>query len=211
MYSEINNTKGKLQDILKKMFHRRVKRLLTASEVLFQKYLDILAIFSVLFLFMGVIMSLFQTAPLKVYGIFLGIFSFLYGILHLFFFKKQRQFRFFRYLIIYGVVGIILGILFWVLEPFYYFLLWGGLILVISLGYLFASFYFFRFHDNSFAVLIVSTLMGIVLSVLSFLHPFPHMIIAELLGLLSILFGVLNLSILSLFQKKISEFVGCFD
>jgi len=211
MYSDTAKTKSKLAFMTKKLFHRRTKRLLTDSEILFQKYLDVSSLFSLLFLIMGIGMILCQSVSMKLYGMIFGLFLLGFAGIQFYFFLKRREFEVFRFSCISFFFAVVLGILYFILNPIYYILLWGFVIIVSMFEKLFHAFYLYRLHDNSFLIYFVSLFMMLILAILAFIHPFANLPILEVLGLLSILFHILNLSTLSLLQKRISEFVGCFD
>ena len=90
MYSDTAKTKSKLAFMTKKLFHRRTKRLLTDSEILFQKYLDVSSLFSLLFLIMGIGMILCQSVSMKLYGMIFGLFLLGFAGIQFYFFLKAR-------------------------------------------------------------------------------------------------------------------------
>lgn len=211
MYSDIDHAKKNLRDITKKLFHRRTKRLLTDSEIVFQRYLDFFSLFTLFFLLFGIVMSLLSNVSILACSIGYGLFAILYGVIHLFFFFQRRHFAFYRFSILYGVIDIILGILFFVLPSNLSFLLLGVFFLVSTFEKFLSSFYLFRLHDQSFLVILVSSILVLFMGILLMINPFGNLTFNETFGLFSILFSVLNLAMYSLLQKKISEFVGCFD
>jgi len=196
------------------MFRRRTKRLLTDSEVFFQRYLDVMTVFSILFLLLGIIFSILSSYSFRFYNLLLGLFLLIFGIIEVPFFFKRRQFSYFRFSGVKGLIISFLGIIFFFIDinKMEYSFIFLAIYIFINVVEKFGmTFCLFRLHDKSFIVMMVHSLLLLMLGILLWINPFHHLLFAEVLGIFIILYHILNLSILSLLQKRISEFVSCFD
>lgn len=214
MYSDVDRTKKGLSAIRQKLFHRRTKRLLTDTERIFQNYLDIFTVYFIIFILLGICFASFQNVSLSIWKYVFGILLILSGIIHFLFFMKRRQFYFYRFSWIYSLVGILLGLISFFLGDIHLHLLlifFGIYVFVSTLERLMECFYLFPLRDQCVLMLIVHAIVGVILGIFILVNPFAHLSYAEVLGIFSILFGILNLSEVSILQRRITEFAEVFS
>lgn len=211
MYNEEAQKKSS-GGILERIFHRRKKRLFSNIELEFQKYLDAFTIFTVLFIFLGVVLAIWSGISSIVLRIFIAFSFFLYAGIAFYFFFRRRELSFYNFCILYGIISFLLGTFVFFQENIQGVLnLLGVFYLTISFGHYLESFYFFRMHDNDALVLLVSNVLIDFIAILLFINPFAQLLGGEVIGVFLILFGILQISILSFLNKKSSSFLSFFE
>lgn len=213
MYSDTERQKEKMnRTIISRIFRRRTKRLLTDTEMEFQKYLDTFLIYYIVLMICGILFAVIQSFTVFHCSKILGVLFMLGGMIHFYFFRHRHIFSMYRFSVFFGLSSIILGLcLILIKSVTMLFVVTGIVMLVLTVERMIESFVMFRLHDGSFPVLITNTILSIGLSILFMINPFQQLQYTEVFGIFSILFSILNLSGQSILQRRISEFVGCFD
>lgn len=213
MYSDLEKNKKKFPFSIS-LFRHRTKRLLSDIESEYQKYLDVMTFYMIAFLVMGIVFALFQTFSIRTCSVILGLFAFAYGAIKGFFVTHRRRFTFYRFTIFPMIISFLFGgiLLFFPNFVFpYYSLFLGFFILLVMLERFYNCFFFFRMRDNSRYVFLSSTILSVLLAIVVMINPFTQLLYGEIFGIFSIFFSILNLSMLSLLQRSIVDYVACFD
>jgi len=212
MYSEMKKNKKSL--FQGKLFHRRTKRLLNDNEREFEKYLNSFLIFSLVFLFIGIVIAVWTSCPTRMSSILISLSLLASSILYFVFFLRRRSFSFYRFSLFYSIIGLVLSLFFCFtssLEIQRYCSLLGIYFILMSSEQLMETFYLFRAHDHNFVFLLVASFLSIFIGILSWINPFEHLMIQEVLGIFIILYHVLHLTELAYLRNHISFFVASFD
>lgn len=200
------------KNIIARIFRRRTKRLLTDTEMEFQKYLDVFLLYYVVFIICGILFAVVPSFTIFHCSKILGVLFILYGFIQFYFFRHRRNFSFYRFSFLYGIGSIILGgFLVFVKSVPALFVITGIFMLLSLVERVMESFIIYRLHDGSFPVMVTNTILSIILAIFFMVNPFEQLDFTEVFGIFSILFSILNLSEQSILQRRISEFVGCFD
>lgn len=213
MYSEMEPEEKKPSKELPHFFHRRTKRLLTPVGNRFAFFLNTFVIYSFFFLVLGIFSAMGSLAN-SLISIFLGILFLGYGIVHFYFFFQRQQLSFYKLSCIYGILGICLGIASFIFANTNYMQLLvvlGIYFIIQTLERVFEGFSLIRLHDKDVIVFLVQSLLFVFMAILLFINPFVNLYFGEIIGIFSILFGILNLSSLSFMRKKQENILSFFD
>lgn len=212
MYSEINKNKKSL--FRNGLFHKRTKRLLNDNERELEKYLNTFLIFSLVLVFIGIIIAVWMSSAIHISAILIGISILASSILYFVYFLRRRKFSFYRFSLFYGIIGLIISLFFFVTDPVEstrYCALLGLYMIFMTSEQLMETFYLFRAHDHNFVFLLVSSLLSVFLGILVWINPFEHLFISEVLGIFIILYYILHLTELFYLRNHVSELVESFD
>lgn len=187
--------KNNASDVFHNFFHKRTKRLLTKVDVLFTKIMWYqIALNAVLILF-GIILLLFPEISVTVIGVLFGVIVLVFGGLHIYTSFKRNEISFFQFYFIYGIVGILLGILTF-LNPF---LFTQVMTIFIGIWLLYMAFIKGEFslrlkkiQEKSWIILLVSSILEVFMSILIFINPFSNLLIAQVCGAYFILSGLIQ-------------------
>ena len=214
MYNETEIKETKKESSKRSFFHRRIGRLFTNIEQSFQTFITSMSLLSLMEVLLGIIFVIWTSIAIKWLGIFLGILLILYGALQIYFFFKRDSFFLFRYSIMYGVIGIIIGLCFFFVpaSSFYFLTIFFGIFLLTSsIEKGIFSFHLFRIHEASALYLLVSALLGGFMAILLFINPFSHLLLAEVLGAFLMLKGILSFADMMLLKKRARTFLSFFE
>lgn len=213
MYSEMEPEEKKTAKELPHFFHRRTKRLLNPVGNRFEFFLNTFVIYSFFFLVLG-IFSAMGSLSNQLISIFLGILFLGYGGVHFYFFFQRQQLSFYKLSCVYGILGICLGIASFIFANTNYLQLlvvFGIYFIIQTLERVLEGFSLIRLHDKDVIVFLVQSLLFVFMAILLFINPFVNLYFGEIIGIFSILFGILNLSSLSFMRKKQENILSFFD
>lgn len=191
-------------------FRKRTKRLLTNIDRLFTKIMwyeigvtSLLIIFGIIFLF-------FPGVSNKVLGILFGLNILLFGAINIYGYIKRREIPLFKYHLIYGVIGTILGII-TILNPFIFSqtitLFIGIWILYMAITKIEFSIQLKKMKESSWLPILGSGVLEIFMSILIFINPFSNLIITRLSGAYFILCGIINCADAVLTKNRAIDFL----
>ena len=167
-------------------------------------------IYSVVFAILGLIIFLNSDMTNKTAGLLIGIFFLFDGILYLYMFLQRKDISFWKINVFYGVLSIILGIfiMFNPLAMINFLNILLGLWLFVEGISKFMYFYRFRkIEESSYRVVLVSSISMVLLGLIAMFNPFRAIIITKTVGMVIVLYNVLNLNDLVLFKKRCSKFM----
>lgn len=211
MYSNAENTKKSLKDFIKNIFRKRKKRLLTDSEKEFQKYLSVSAILYLVTIIFGIVFAIYSNLTIGVCQILIGIVATIFTIFYGFFFFQRKKFTFYKFFILFAIVNLIVVILLFFLDSSNFLLLSGIWFMVLHFERLLEAIYLLKVQDQTRVLFSVFSIMSIVLGIFVMVNPFIQFAYREVVGIMLILYSVLNLSELSLLYKKMNFFVSSFE
>ena len=189
------NSDNQESEFLSKFFRRRTKRLLTDLDRLFRKIMWIEIGISCLIILIGAIFLIWPGISVTVLGVLFGIMIIVSGGLNIYNYFKKREIPLFRFHLAYGVLAILLGIL-TILNPFVFSqtitIFLGIWILYIALNKIDLSLRLKKIQEKSWALLLVSAILEIFMSILIFVNPFSNLAITQVAGAFLILSGIIN-------------------
>lgn len=189
------NSDNQESEFLSKFFRRRTKRLLTDLDRLFRKIMWIEIGISCLIILIGAIFLIWPGISVTVLGVLFGIMIIVSGGLNIYNYFKRREIPLFRFHLAYGVLAILLGIL-TILNPFVFSqtitIFLGIWILYIALNKIDLSLRLKKIQEKSWALLLVSAILEIFMSILIFVNPFSNLAITQVAGAFLILSGIVN-------------------
>ena len=189
------NSDNQESEFLSKFFRRRTKRLLTDLDRLFRKIMWIEIGISCLIILIGAIFLIWPGISVTVLGVLFGIMIIVSGGLNIYNYFKRREIPLFRFHLAYSVLAILLGIL-TILNPFVFSqtitIFLGIWILYIALNKIDLSLRLKKIQEKSWALLLVSAILEIFMSILIFVNPFSNLAITQVAGAFLILSGIVN-------------------
>lgn len=216
MYNEDNKKRNKslkvenFDSFFSKFFHKRTKRLLTDIDRLFTKIMWYQIFVSFILIAIGVVFLLWPTISVEVLGVLFGLNIIGFGAVNFYAYYKRKDIPLFRYHLVYGVIGVLLGIL-TILNPFTFtqvvtiFIgLWILYMAIIKIEF---AFRIKKLKEKSWLILIVSSFLEIFMSVLIFINPFSNLILTSLSGAYFVLCGIINCTDAVLTKNRSIDFL----
>lgn len=217
MYTEPElkqKSKKEVKEKHKHFFHQKNNRLFTTIEQKFRNYTNVMFGLAILEVVLGIIFVIFPGMAIKALGILIGLVLLIQAGFQVYFFLDRKGFKIFRYSILYAVLSAILGLVFCFLPSDTFYLLticFGIYLLVSSVEQGIMAFELFRIHEKSASFLFVSAVLGIFMSVLLFINPFAHLLLAEVLGAFLILKGILLFTDMNMLKNRARAFLDNFE
>ena len=212
MYNDLDEkkeSKPKFQ-FLRNIFRKRTKRLMTDIDRLFSKIMWMDIALSICLTLVGLIFLVYPDVSVTVIGIIFGLLITILGGVLIYTYLKRREIPLFRFNLIYGILGIILGIL-TIISPFTFtqvitiFIgIWILYMAVIKIDF---AIRLKLLEERSWLFLLVSALLEIFMSILIFINPFSNLIITEIAGAYFVLCGILNCTDAVLTKNRAIDFL----
>ncbi len=171
-------------------FRKRTKRLLTNLDKLFDKILSMECIITFIFIVISILLAIFKDTNNVVISIVLCIVFLLYGALNIYGYIKRKDLPFYNFWLLYGICGIILGIvaLFQIKANVIL-----GLWLLIEVAK--KADFTIRLkilNQKSMSIHAVSAGLIMIMSIMLFVNPFTNLSASQTIGIFSILYGIIN-------------------
>ena len=212
MYNDLDEkkeSKPKFQ-FLRNIFRKRTKRLMTDIDRLFSKIMWMDIALSICLTLVGLIFLVYPDVSVTVIGIIFGLLITILGGVLIYTYLKRREIPLFRFNLIYGILGVILGIL-TIISPFTFtqvitiFIgIWILYMAVIKIDF---AVRLKLLEERSWLFLLVSALLEIFMSILIFINPFSNLIITEIAGAYFVLCGILNCTDAVLTKNRAIDFL----
>jgi len=210
MYNDKEEKIKKNNNFFSRFFRKRTRRLLTDIDKLFSKIMWFEIGVSALLILIGVIFLLKPDISVTVLGVLFGLNILIFGGLNIYAYLKRREISLFRYHLIYGIIGILLGVL-TILNPFTFsqvitvFIgLWILYMAIIKIDF---AIRLKKLNESSFLIILVSAILEILMSILIFINPFSNLIITEIAGAYFILCGIINCTDAILTKNRAIDFL----
>jgi uncharacterized membrane protein HdeD (DUF308 family) len=212
MYSEVN-LEEKKSSKKSRLFHRRTKRLLTSTRKDISLFFNVFLCFSIMLVFYGVlaVLGAFNNATLKN---ILGLMFLLYSIIHFYFYQYHKSLAFYKSSVVTGMTGLVLAMIVWFTDSFNcarILVFFGLFLFLVLLERVLQGIKLLQSHDKDVLVFGVMQVLLILMAILLFINPFVNLYFGEVLGIFSILFGILNFSSLSFLKKKEEVIMSFYD
>ena len=212
MYSDLDEkteSKPKFQ-FLRNLFRKRTKRLMTDIDRLFSKIMWMDIALSICLTLVGLIFLVYPDVSVTVIGVIFGLLITVLGGVLIYTYLKRREIPLFRFNLIYGILGVILGIL-TIISPFTF---TQVITIFIGIWILYMAIIKIDFavrlkllEERSWLFLLVSALLEIFMSILIFINPFSNLIITEIAGAYFVLCGILNCTDAVLTKNRAIDFL----
>lgn len=212
MYNDLDEkkeSKPKFQ-FLRNIFRRRTKRLMNDIDRLFSKIMWMDIALSICLTLVGLIFLFYPDVSVTLIGIIFGLLITILGGVLIYTYLKRREIPLFRFNLIYGILGVILGIL-TIISPFTFtqvitiFIgIWILYMAVIKIDF---AVRLKLLEERSWLFLLVSALLEIFMSILIFINPFSNLIITEIAGAYFVLCGILNCTDAVLTKNRAIDFL----
>lgn len=212
MYNDLDEkkeSKPKFQ-FLRNIFRRRTKRLMNDIDRLFSKIMWMDIALSICLTLVGLIFLVYPDVSVTLIGIIFGLLITILGGVLIYTYLKRREIPLFRFNLIYGILGVILGIL-TIISPFTFtqvitiFIgIWILYMAVIKIDF---AVRLKLLEERSWLFLLVSALLEIFMSILIFINPFSNLIITEIAGAYFVLCGILNCTDAVLTKNRAIDFL----
>ena len=212
MYNDLDEkkeNKPKFQ-FLRNIFRKRTKRLMTDIDRLFSKIMWMDIALSICLTLVGLIFLVYPDVSVTLIGIIFGLLITILGEVLIYTYLKRREIPLFRFNLIYGILGVILGIL-TIISPFTFtqvitiFIgIWILYMAVIKIDF---AVRLKLLEERSWLFLLVSALLEIFMSILIFINPFSNLIITEIAGAYFVLCGILNCTDAVLTKNRAIDFL----
>lgn len=212
MYNDLDEkteSKPKLQ-FLRNIFRKRTKRLMTDIDRLFSKIMWMDIALSICLTLVGLIFLVYPDVSVTVIGVIFGLLITVLGGVLIYTYLKRREIPLFRFNLIYGILGVILGIL-TIISPFTF---TQVITIFIGIWILYMAIIKIDFavrlkllEERSWLFLLVSALLEIFMSILIFINPFSNLIITEIAGAYFVLCGILNCTDAVLTKNRAIDFL----
>jgi uncharacterized membrane protein HdeD (DUF308 family) len=212
MYNDLDEkteSKPKFQ-FLRNIFRKRTKRLMTDIDRLFSKIMWMDIALSICLTLVGLIFLVYPDVSVTVIGIIFGLLITILGGVLIYTYLKRREIPLFRFNLIYGILGVILGIL-TIISPFTF---TQVITIFIGIWILYMAIIKIDFavrlkllEERSWLFLLVSALLEIFMSILIFINPFSNLIITEIAGAYFVLCGILNCTDAVLTKNRAIDFL----
>ena len=212
MYNDLDEkteSKPKFQ-FLRNIFRKRTKRLMTDIDRLFSKIMWMDIALSIILTLVGLIFLVYPDVSVTVIGVIFGLLITVLGGVLIYTYLKRREIPLFRFNLIYGILGVILGIL-TIISPFTF---TQVITIFIGIWILYMAIIKIDFavrlkllEERSWLFLLVSALLEIFMSILIFINPFSNLIITEIAGAYFVLCGILNCTDAVLTKNRAIDFL----
>lgn len=211
MYNEEKEKKEKnTKSFLNRFFRKRTKRLLTNIDRLFSKIMWFEIGVSCIMVLFGLILLIWTDISLTVIGVLFGLYIIALGCIQIYSYIKRKEIPLFRYNLIYGILGLILGIL-TILNPF---LFTQVITIFIGIWILYSAIMKIdwaikmkKLFEKSWLLILVSALLEIFMSILIFINPFSNLLLTEVAGAYFVLCGILNATDAILTKNRAIDFL----
>jgi len=192
------------------LFRKRTKRLLTDIDRLFTKIMWYHILASLVLIGIGVLFLFWPDLSVTVLGVLFGLNILAFGCINLYSYKKRSDLPFFTYYLVYGIAGLLLGVL-TILNPF---LFTQVVTIFIGLWILYMAIVKFEFslrlkkmEESSWLLFLVSSVLEVFMSILIFVNPFSNLVITTLSGAYFILCGIINCTDAILAKNRSIDFL----
>lgn len=212
MYNDLDEkteSKPKFQ-FLRNLFRKRTKRLMTDIDRLFSKIMWMDIALSICLTLIGLIFLVYPDVSVTLIGIIFGLLITILGGVLIYTYLKRREIPLFRFNLIYGILGVILGIL-TIISPFTFTqvitIFIGIWILYMAIIKIDFAIRLKLLEERSWLFLLMSALLEIFMSILIFINPFSNLIITEIAGAYFVLCGILNCTDAVLTKNRAIDFL----
>ena len=183
---------------------------MTDIDRLFSKIMWMDIALSICLTLVGLIFLVYPDVSVTLIGIIFGLLITILGGVLIYTYLKRREIPLFRFNLIYGILGVILGIL-TIISPFTFTqvitIFIGIWILYMAIIKIDFAIRLKLLEERSWLFLLMSALLEIFMSILIFINPFSNLIITEIAGAYFVLCGILNCTDAVLTKNRAIDFL----
>lgn len=176
------------------------------------KLLEILI--AIVFIVFGIILILNKTVSDKFISTFLGILILVEAALNIYSAVMSDSNRIFKINILFGIIFILLAIFLFV-NPIkfvnYITIYYGTYLIINGIKEFINSIKYKLIKEDSWLIILVMSILTISLGVLMIFYPFESFGIIEIVGIFSILFGLLTINTSNLLRNRVEKFMSKLD
>lgn len=176
------------------------------------KLLEILI--AIVFIIFGIILLLNKTVSDRFISTFLGILILVEAVLNIYSTVMSDSNRIFKINILFGLIFIILAIFLFV-NPIkfvnYITIYYGAYLIINGIKGFINSIKYKLIKEDSWLIILVMSILTISLGVLMIFYPFESFGIIEIVGIFSILFGLLTINTSNLLRNRVEKFMSKLD
>ena len=176
------------------------------------KLLEILI--AIIFINFGIILLLNKTVSDKFISTFLGILILVEAALNIYSAVMSDSNRIFKINILFGIIFILLAIFLFV-NPIkfvnYITIYYGTYLIINGIKEFINSIKYKLIKEDSWLIILVMSILTISLGVLMIFYPFESFGIIEIVGIFSILFGLLTINTSNLLRNRVEKFMSKLD
>lgn len=212
MYNDLDEkkeNKPKFQ-FLRNIFRKRTKRLMTDIDRLFSKIMWMDIALSICLTLVGLIFLVYPDVSVMVIGIIFGLLIIILGSVLIYTYLKRREIPLFRFNLLYGVLGIVLGFL-TLINPFTFTqiitIFIGICVLYMAVIKIDFAIRLKLIEEKSWLFLVLSALLEIFMGIIILINPFSNLVITELAGAYFVLCGILNCTDAVLTKNRAIDFL----
>lgn len=176
------------------------------------KLLEILI--AVVFIVFGIILLLNKTVSDRFISTFLGVLILVEAALNIYSTVMSDSNRIFKINILFGLIFIVLAI-FLFINPIkfvnYITIYYGAYLIINGIKGFINSIKYKLIKEDSWLIILVVSILTISLGVLMIFYPFESFGIIEIVGIFSILFGLLTINTSNLLRNRVEKFMSKLD
>lgn len=176
------------------------------------KLLEILI--AIVFIIFGIILLLNKTVSDRFISAFLGVLILVEAALNIYSAVMSDSNRIFKINILFGIIFIVLAI-FLFINPIkfvnYITIYYGAYLIINGIKGFINSIKYKLIKEDSWLIILVMSILTISLGVLMIFYPFESFGIIEIVGIFSILFGLLTINTSNLLRNRVEKFMSKLD
>lgn len=176
------------------------------------KLLEILI--AIVFIIFGIILLLNKTVSDRFISTFLGVLILVEAALNIYSAVMSDSNRIFKINILFGIIFIVLAILLFI-NPIkfvnYITIYYGAYLIINGIKGFINSIKYKLIKEDSWLIILVMSILTISLGVLMIFYPFESFGIIEIVGIFSILFGLLTINTSNLLRNRVEKFMSKLD
>ncbi len=176
------------------------------------KLLEILI--AIVFIIFGIILLLNKTVSDRFISTFLGVLILVEAALNIYSAVMSDSNRIFKINILFGIIFIVLAI-FLFINPIkfvnYITIYYGAYLIINGIKGFINSIKYKLIKEDSWLIILVMSILTISLGVLMIFYPFESFGIIEIVGIFSILFGLLTINTSNLLRNRVEKFMSKLD
>ena len=176
------------------------------------KLLEILI--AIVFIVFGIILILNKTVSDKFISTFLGILILVEATLNIYSAVMSDSNKIFKINILFGLIFILIAIFLFV-NPIkfvnYITIYYGTYLIINGIKEFINSVKYKLIKEDSWLIILIMSILTASLGVLMILYPFESFGIIEIVGIFSILFGLLTINTSNLLRNRVEKFMSKLD
>jgi uncharacterized membrane protein HdeD (DUF308 family) len=200
--------------MVKNVVNKFLNTNLEGKEKKFNNIKLIEIVISLIFIVLGIILLINETASDSFISIFLGIIILLEAILNIYSSFMPNSNRIFKINVVFGVLYIIVAVLLFtnLIKFINYISIYYGAYLILSgLKQLINSIRYKLIKEDSWLITLTMAILIISLGALLIFYPFESFGVTEIIAIFSILLGILNINTSNLLRNRVEKFLSKVD